>query len=189
RRLAKELNVDLTKVKGTGKNGNITENDIRNFTEGDGEEKQTGQKISGIRQTIATRMKASVQDSAQLTETAYADVTQLSMKRKSHLQKMSWNSWLMYAAIRAIKDHLYMNGTFENDVWLESEQIHLGVATDTEKGLYVPVIENADDKSIEELDEAVNEVVQAVHDRKISASKLSGSTFTITNLGAYGVHF
>lgn len=188
RRLAKELQVDLTKIKGTGNKESITEKDIRNFAEGESVEGQA-QKISGIRKTIATRMKASLENSAQLTETAYADVTKLSQERKKYEQQMSWNSWILFATVRAIKDHLYMNGTFEEDVWKQSEDIHLGVATDTEAGLYVPVIEYADKHSLEELDKEISELVQAVHDKSIDARKLTGSTFTVTNLGGFGIHF
>lgn len=186
RKLAKDLNVDLTKIQGSGSGGKITEKDIRTFAEGGVE---SGEKLTGIRKTIATRMKDSLQNSAQLTETAYADVTKLAIKRKNYEKKMSWNSWIVYAVVKAIKEHLYMNGTYEGDVWKQSEEIHLGVATDTEDGLFVPVVENAEQYSLTKLDQEVSELVQAVLDKKIDQKKLSGSTFTVTNLGAFGIHF
>src|SRR5690606_16220987 len=169
-----------------GSGGKITEKDIRMFAEGGVE---SGEKLTGIRKTIATRMKDSLQNSDQLTETAYADITKLAIKRKNYEKKMRWNSWIVYAVVKAIKEHLYMNGTYEDDVWKQSEEIHLGVATDTEDGLFVPVVENAEQYSLTKLDQEVSELVQAVHDKKIDQKKLSGSTFTVTNLGAFGVHF
>ncbi|MBO1005463.1 dihydrolipoamide acetyltransferase family protein [Pseudogracilibacillus auburnensis] len=186
RKLAKDLKIDLTKVQGSGNGGKITEKDIRHFAELGGSD--PGEKLAGIRKTIATRMKESLQNSAQLTETAYADVTKLAIKRDSK-KKMSWNSWILYAVIRAIKEHLYMNGTYENEVWKQSEEVHLGVATDTEEGLFVPVVENAGQYLLAELDEVVSELVRSVHDKNINPKHLSGSTFTVTNLGAFGIHF
>lgn len=186
RKLAKDLNVDLTEVQGSGSDGKITEKDIRKVAEGKSE---PGEKLTGIRKTVATRMRESLQNSAQLTETAYADVTKLAIKRKNYDKKMSWNSWILYATIKAIKGHLYMNGTYENDVWKQSEEIHLGIATDTEEGLFVPVVENADQHSLESLDQEVGALAQSVQDKKIDPKKLSGSTFTVTNLGAFGIHF
>lgn len=187
RKLAKELQVDLTKVAGTGRNDAITEEDIRAFANED--EAEESEKISGIRKTIAQRMKASLQNSAQLTETAYADVTELAQKRKDAATKMSWNSWILSAVIQAIQKHPYMNGTFANDVWQQSEKIHLGIAIDTEKGLFVPVVQDAGQYSLEQLDEEVKTLVQSVLDKTIAQQKLSGSTFTVTNLGAFGIHF
>lgn len=187
RKLAKDLKVDLTKLAIAKKDGKITEQDIRNFADQD--ESMQGEKLSGIRKTIANRMKDSLQSSAQLTETAYADVTELAILRENHEKKMSWNSWILYAVIQAIKAHNYMNGIYENEVWKQSEQIHLGVATDTEAGLFVPVVENACQYSLEQLDQTITDLVQAVHNKNIDAKKLSGSTFTVTNLGAYGIHF
>ncbi|MEI3612393.1 dihydrolipoamide acetyltransferase family protein [Pseudogracilibacillus sp. SO30301A] len=186
RKLAKDLNVDLTEVQGSGSGGKITEKDIRKFVEG---KSGSGERLTGIRKTIATRMRESLQNSAQLTETAYADVTKLAIKRENYEKKMSWNSWIVYAVVKAIKEHLYMNGTYENDVWKQSEEINLGVATDTEEGLFVPVVENADQHSLESLDKEVEALAQSVQDKKIDPKKISGSTFTVTNLGAFGIHF
>ncbi|MGM8212897.1 dihydrolipoamide acetyltransferase family protein [Virgibacillus sp. W0430] len=187
RRLAKELNVDLTKTNGTGNGGKITEKDIRIAAEEGGS--TAGEKLAGIRRTIATRMKASLDNTAQITETAYADVTKLATFRENYKGKMSWNSWVLYATVQALKDHSYMNGTYENAIWKPSEEIHLGIAADSEQGLYVPVVKNANDYTLADLDREVKERVQAVHTKKIDAENLSGSTFTVTNLGGYGVHF
>lgn len=187
RKLAKDLKVDLTKVDGSGNDGMITEKDIHRFADQGGSERS--EQLTGIRKTIANRMKGSLQDSAQLTETAYADITELANKREDHERKLSWNSWIMYATVQAIKEHLYMNGTYEQEMWKQSKKVHLGVATDREDGLFVPVVENACQLSLEQLDGEVASLVQAVHQKRVEAEKLSGSTFTVTNLGAFGIHF
>ncbi|MGM8366568.1 dihydrolipoamide acetyltransferase family protein [Virgibacillus sp. W0181] len=187
RRLAKDLNVDLTKIQGTGNGDKITEKDIRTAAEVGSS--TVGEKLTGIRRTIASRMKESLQNSAQLTETAYADVTKLADFRDNYEKKISWNSWILYATVKALQEHPYMNGTFEGNMWKTSKKIHLGVAADAEDGLYVPVVKNADNYKPVDLDHEVKALVQAVHTKKIDSQQLSGSTFTVTNLGGYGIHF
>lgn len=189
RKLAKDLGVDLTAITGSGRDGKIVEEDIRKQAEGVDPDENTGQPLTGVRKTIAERMKGSLHNSAQLTETAYANVTNLSELRAKHETKLSWNTWISYAVIKALRNHLYMNGTYENDLLKQSEEVHLGTATDTEDGLLVPVVENADDKSMGELENAIANNSELAHSRKLSQAQMKGSTFTISNLGAYGVHF
>lgn len=185
RRLAKELNVNLKEITGTGRDGNITEDDIRNYVDSS----LTGVALTGIRKTIADKMKLSLQNSAQLTETAYADVTNLALHRENYGVKLSWTSWVVGALIKALKKHPYMNGWYENGLWQEGEDLHLGLATDTEEGLFVPVIKNATNLSVEAIDGKIKELVQGVKDKSLDPSTLTGSTFTITNLGGFGIHF
>lgn len=189
RKLAKDLQVDLSAVKGTGREGKITEKDIRNTAVKGDLDVSTNQTLTGTRNTIAKRMKESLKNSAQLTETAYADITELSEKRSTHESKLSWNVWIIYAAMKALKKHPYMNGTFENEILKQSEAIHLGIATDTEEGLFVPVVKNASQYLLKELQEKIDNNAELARSKKLTAEKMSGSTFTITNLGTYGVHF
>lgn len=188
RKLAKDLQVDLTGVKGTGNGGKITEEDIKLHAEG-GSSSTKGEQLTGIRKTISERMRTSLQSSAQLTETAYADVTKLSEHRKQVETERSWNTWLMYAVIKALQEHPYMNGTLEDGYWKEGNSIHLGMATDAEEGLYVPVIASAEEYGISSLDEEIRSLAKAVQEKNIEQNKLRGSTFTVTNLGGYGIHF
>lgn len=188
RKLAKDLQVNLAEVKGTGNSGKITEEDIKQHAEGDGSSTK-GMEIAGIRKTIAERMRTSLHNSAQLTETAYADVTKVSIHREQAESKVSWNTWIMYTVVKALREHPYMNGTLEDGYWKKSESIHLGMATDVEDGLYVPVITSAENHTIYSLDEEINAIAKAVQEKNIEQRKLTGSTFTVTNLGAYGIHF
>lgn len=190
RKLAKDLQVDLQAVQQSVKDGKITEKAIRDFAEGGESTPDTsGEKLSGIRKTIADRMKRSLDHTAQLTETAYADVTELAEKRQKDGNTFSWNVLILYATVQALQKHPYMNGTFEHGLWNQSEAIHLGVATDTEEGLIVPTVTNAHEYSMEELSKEVNQLVQSVQEKKVDPAKLSGSTFTVTNLGGFGIHF
>src|SRR5699024_8979148 len=190
RKLAKDLQVDLQAVQHSVKDGKITEKVIRDFAEGGESTPDTsGEKLSGIRKTIADRMRSSLENTAQLTETAYADVSELAEKRQKDGNTFSWNVLILYVTVQALQKHLYMNGTFEQGLWNQSEAIHLGVATDTEEGLVVPTVTNAHEYSMEELSKEVNQLVQSVQEKKVDPVKLSGSTFTVTNLGGFGIHF
>jgi len=191
RKVAKELKVALTDVKGTGSGGKITEQDIRNTAEGSEStsSRETGTQLTGIRKTIATRMKQSLQDSAQLTETAYADVTELAKVRENSTPTVGWNTWLMYVAIKALKQNKGLNAHVENDWYTQYQEVHLGFATDTEDGLIVPVVKNAHLLHLVDLNKKIAELATSVHNKKIQSKDLSGSTFTVTNLGSFGVHF
>lgn len=191
RKVAKELKVALTDVKGTGSGGKITEQDIRNTAEGSEStsSRETGTQLTGIRKTIATRMKQSLQDSAQLTETAYADVTELAKVRENSTPTVGWNTWLMYVAIKALKQNKGLNAHVENDWYTQYQEVHLGFATDTEDGLIVPVVKNAHLLHLVDLNKKIAELVTSVRNKKIHSKDLSGSTFTVTNLGSFGVHF
>lgn len=185
RRLAKDLNVDLVEVQ-KATDGKITEEAIHSFAK---EGKSVGEPLTGIRKRIAERMKDSLTNSAQLTETAYADVTKLAEVRENYKKKISWNSWILLATIKALEAHSYMNGTFENNMWYESTEINLGVATDTESGLIVPVIKKAEEYTIETLDKQVAKLAEKARNNALTPEQMTGSTFTVTNLGGYGIHF
>lgn len=186
RRLARDLDVDLVELQ-KAREGAITEQAIRDFAEAG--TKPEGESLTGIRKTIADRMLTSLQNSAQLTETAYADVTDLSTLRDQDDEKISWNSWILRAVVKALEKNPYMNGSFEEGVWYEGENIHLGVAVDTEDGLIVPVVKEAEQYNLVDLNDKVAELVDLVREKKLTADRMTGSSFTVTNLGGFGVHF
>lgn len=191
RRLAKELEVDLTLVIGTGPNGRITEKDIQDAV------KQTqaspvGEKtieLTPVRRTIAKRMLQSLEQSAQLTLTAWGDVTEIVNQRKILAPEVSWNTWVLRAAVLALLQHPNVNSVWEDTGIRQFDDVHLGVAVDTEGGLLVPVLRQSQRMSLIELHAAVSQSVKKAQDGKLSGSELSGSTFTVTNLGAFGIQF
>lgn len=189
RKLAKELNVDLTKVSGTGQKSQITENDIRDVAENAPSKSMKGQGLSNMRKVIAERMKESLQTSAQLTETALVDVTELSKMRQSHTEKLSWKTWIVHAVIKALQEHPYMNGTFKNEMLEENEKINLGIAVDTDEGLLVPVIKDVASYELENLEKEINRMEELAKSKKLSTEQMSEGTFTITSLGGFGIQF
>jgi pyruvate dehydrogenase E2 component (dihydrolipoamide acetyltransferase) len=188
RRLARELGVDLSVITGTGPSGRITESDVQNALKQFKPNEQTVE-LTAFRRTIAKRMMKSLQHSAQLTENAWADVTALSKQRKQLAPEVSWNTWILRAVVLALMEHTYINAVWEENGIRQFDYVHLGVAVDTEDGLLVPSIQHAERLTLFELHEAVSQVVQKARLGKLSSSELSGSTFTVTNLGSYGIQF
>ncbi|MDN4593866.1 dihydrolipoamide acetyltransferase family protein [Polycladomyces subterraneus] len=201
RQMAKEMGVDLATVVGTGPGGRITEDDVRNAANrvnvaAPGDESTSGSSSDGdiaeltaVRRTIAKRMVQSLQQSAQLTITAWADVTELAEQRKQLESPVSWTTLILRAVVLALREHPYMNATWGEQGILQFRHVHLGVAVDTEHGLLVPVIRNAEQFSLSDLQEIVNQAIKKAKEGKLSAEELSGSTFTVSNLGAYGIQF
>ncbi|GAX91717.1 dihydrolipoamide acetyltransferase family protein [Effusibacillus lacus] len=188
RRLARELGVELSAVTGTGPHGRLTEDDIRKAAE----QMKSGGRIlqsTSIRKTIAKRMTESLRQSAQLTETSWADVTRLASFRKQSAPSVSWNSWILRATVLALMQHPYMNSVWDEDGLRTFEHVHLGIAVDTEEGLLVPVIHNAQQLSLQQLQDTFDLMIHQVRERNLADLKLTGSTFTVTNLGGYGIQF
>jgi len=188
RKLARELGVDLATVSGTGRNGQPTEEDIRQAAK----PLQSDYKkipITGVRKTIANRMAKSLQSTAQLTITSWANVSLLDEERKRLPAGVSWNDLILFAAVKALVNHPHVNAhVFEEEIH-RYERVHLGIAVDTEDGLFVPVIKNAHQLALSELKEQAGRMVDQARQHKLTAEELSGATFTVTNLGGFGVQF
>ena len=116
-------------------------------------------------------------------------MTELAEVKENSTQNVGWNTWLMYAAIKALEQNKALNAHVKNDWYTQYEEIHLGFATDAEDGLMVPVIKDAHLLHLIDLDNRVDDLVTSIHTKKIQSRDLTGSTFTITNLGSFGVHF
>lgn len=201
RKLAKELAVDLASLRGTGPNGRITEEDVRSVTPA-GPRANIEVALPDVvtdevdiipltptRRTIARRMMESLQQSAQLTLTAWADVTHLAETRARLAPGVSWNSWLMRAVVVALQQHPDLNASWLEEGIQRHAHVHLGIAVDTAAGLLVPVIRDADRLSLTGLQEATTTLTEAAQAGRVTSSNLTGSTFTVSNLGPYGVTF
>ncbi|WP_029421404.1 dihydrolipoamide acetyltransferase family protein [Alicyclobacillus macrosporangiidus] len=197
RRLAAELGVDLAAIQGTGPNGRITEEDVRRAAEsGDGPDRSTGMvagdtvlPLTPTRRTIARRMTESLQQSAQLTLTAWADVTDLAGQRDRLAPGIGWNTWVMRAAVLALREHPDVNVSWSEAGIVRHAQIHLGMAVDTPAGLVVPVIREADQHSLSGLQETAETLVEAARSGRLTFAQMSGGTFTVSNLGPFGIAF
>jgi pyruvate dehydrogenase E2 component (dihydrolipoamide acetyltransferase) len=149
----------------------------------------------GVRRKIAQALDLSVKTAVHFTVVDEADVTALDRKRKEYQtvlgRKLSLLPFIMLAACKALRKHPSLNGIVDdpNEEILVKSVINLGCAVDTDHGLMVPVIHNADQRSIVQLADAVKDLAAKCHNRTIAREEMSGGTFTITNVGSYGGMF
>ncbi|MDD4460250.1 MAG: 2-oxo acid dehydrogenase subunit E2, partial [Proteiniphilum sp.] len=155
-------------------------------------------KISNIRKLIARSMHASLQNSAQLTHHLGADarrILDLRKKAKVALEEgrltvnITLNDMVCFAVVKALKKYPNVNTHFMGDSVRYFHKVHLGLAVDTERGLMVPVVRNADDLSITGLATRFKELAAACRNGSVNPDILSpeAGTFTVSNLGNYGV--
>ncbi|MCC9089847.1 MULTISPECIES: dihydrolipoamide acetyltransferase family protein [Bacillus] len=203
RKMANNANLDIDTLVGTGPDGRITKADVLQALP-DQKEKQIQnnktdhQPVNMMRKTIASRMMKSLQTSAQLTITMKADVTKLTILQPQlnetaiarHDTKLTMTDFVAKAAILSLLEHPAMNSQYQNERVETFEYVHLGIAAALENGLAVPVIRHAERLSLIELAKNIKLYGKKAREGKLLHEEIEGSTFTITNLGAYGVeHF
>jgi pyruvate dehydrogenase E2 component (dihydrolipoamide acetyltransferase) len=217
RRLAKIENVDLATVTGTGPMGRITKADVAEAQAQKAQEPvvdakpvpasapaQTAaplsgkaKKVTGMRKVISERMFNSLQQTAQLTLQTTVDVTELIAFQKKAREayqindevRLTITDFIAKAVINALLEHKAMNSLYEGDTITTFDDVHLGVAVALDEGLVVPVIEDADKKSLSAISREIRKASKAARGNELNQLKLSGSTFTITSLGTSGVEF
>ncbi len=151
--------------------------------------------VKGIRKVIATRMLESLQTTAQLTLNSAAEARALlayrqQLKSSSEglgLQKITINDLLLFAVARTLPQYPQLNALFSGDTISQYKDVHLGVAVDTPRGLMVPVIRRVNRLSLKQIAEEAKRLAAACLNGAIKAEELSGGTFTVTNLGAFGI--
>jgi len=209
RRLARELGVDISKVSGSGPGGRVTDEDVKGFAETPSKPAEVAPPevvpdikaleeripIKGIRKTIGERMVKSLFTAPHVVSMDEADVTELVKLREKEKKtaeekgiKLTYLAFIVKAATVALKQHPYLNASLDsqkNEIVLK-HYYNIGVAVDTPEGLMVPVIKNADQKSIMELAKETERLAEEARTRKIKLSDLKGNTFTITNIGSIG---
>ena len=157
----------------------------------------TTEKMTRMRRLIATRMVESLQVSAQLTTVVEVDVTRISRLRdrakagfaEREGVKLSFLPFFALAAVEALKTHPVLNASVEGDSIVYHSGENLGIAVDTEKGLFVPVIQNAGDLNIAGLARKIGDLAARTRDNKVTPDELGGGTFTLTNTGSRGALF
>ncbi len=146
--------------------------------------------VKGIRKVITTRMNQTniEKPTVPLTTTVCVDeLKKLAKSFKAADIKVGFNEMLIRIAARALTEHRIMNSVMsEEEIWLLKD-INIGVAVDTEKGLMVPVVKNADHKTMMEISNDFRAKVDNIRDNNIAPDDMTGGTFTITNLGSLGV--
>ncbi len=158
----------------------------------------TDEKMSGIRRAIAKNMMNSLATTAQLTNTSSFDAGEIMAFRKKlkagaealGLPNITLNDIIIYAVSRVLAkpEHSLLNAhLLEGDILRKFNGVHNGIAVDTERGLMVPTIMNADKKSLAEISKEAKELAKAAQSGSIAPDKLKGASFTISNLGSFGI--
>jgi len=190
KRLAREHEIDLSLVKGSGPEERIAEEDVKRFieeTRGILPKVKEVIPLSGYRKTSAERVSRSFRTAPHSTVVMEVDVSE-TMALHDKLD-VSYTAILVEAVAKSLAEHSIVNSTLEGSEIRIFEDINVGVAAATENGLVVPVIHNADKKTLEEIDAAIKELTEKARQGRLTREDLTGGTFTITNLGMYGVEF
>ena len=207
RRLARDLGVDLTLVHGTGPGGRITDEDVQHAKKGvvrpaavaitvpsraGGEDRIP---LRGIRRKIAEHMVKSSLTTAHVTHVDEVDMTeivQLREKTKESAEKrgvkLTYLPFIIKALLPALKHYPYLNATLDDEKQeiVLKKYYNIGMATDTEQGLVVPVIKDADHKTITQLAEEILKLGEKARMGQLTLDEIQGGTFTITNVGSFG---
>lgn len=208
RRLARTLGVDSASIVPTGPGGSVQRSDViaagRPGVPAASAERHDNPVIRvvplvGMRGTIARRMHASLQESAQLThgyrvalDAIIAVREQLkaeSVESKDSAVVPSINDFVVKAAALALREHTVLNATIVGDEIHELADIHVGLAVAVPGGLFVPVVQHADELSLTEIAEETRALAGAAREGRLDLDQLEGGTFAVTSLGTYGVEF
>lgn len=183
RRLAQELGVDLKSITGTGPAGRITREDI--LAAGPAESVDEERiPVKDVRRLIARRMTESASTIPHVTTFLTVDASSLVRSCEGSPLPV-----VAKAFIEICKQHPKLNASWGGDVIVLKRRYHLGVATDTERGLLVAVVRDADRKTVAQLTETIARVTSAAREGKASVEELTGSTVTISNVGTFGAEF
>jgi pyruvate dehydrogenase E2 component (dihydrolipoamide acetyltransferase) len=224
RRLARELGIDLSKVRGSEAGGRIARGDLRahiaRLQKATDKTKVaataparpvaeqidfskwgpvTKKPLTQLRQVIARRMWENWNAIPHVTQFDDADFTRLNELRKKYAAayeqkgaKLTLTPLVLKALVETLKKHPIFNSSLDEvaQAVVFKEYFHIGIAVDTEQGLIVPVIRDADKKSVLDLAKELEQLAQKARDRKVTLEELKGGTFTVTNQGAIGsAHF
>jgi pyruvate dehydrogenase E2 component (dihydrolipoamide acetyltransferase) len=226
RRLARELGVGLAEVRGSGRGGRVTLDDVKTFVKGERQRvKERGgvaaapggmvvnafalpplpdftkygqvelKDVSQIRQTIAKNLTVGWRTMPMVTQHDLADITDLEAGRKRIVEAMPKDSpkitmtvLAIKACVAALREFPHFNSSYDMNAGklIVKKYYHIGIAVDTKDGLVVPVIRDADKKSIRDLAAEVGVLAEKARTRKLGIDEMRGGTFTISNLGGIG---
>ncbi len=181
---AEQMGVDLKDVPAEGR---IRREDVERFARpAEAPERET---MSRMRQIIAERMKESQNISAPVNFTVSVDMTEATRLRESlkETKKVSFNDLLVLITARTLKEYPLLNASMEGNEILYHKDVHMGIAVAVEEGLMVPVLQFADTKTLTEISEETAQLAAGCRDMSINPDLLEGSTFSITNLGMFGM--
>jgi len=194
KRLAREMGVDINRVAGTEKEGRITEKDVKLYSKLEVQSNEERIAFRGTRRTIAERLSKSSDRVVQawiMEEIDMTNVTELKNKLKETSTediKLTYMPFFVKAVIRSLKSSPRINASLDEekeDIVIKKDY-NIGIATDTEQGLLVPVIKRAQDKDITTIAKEIEKLSREAKEGELELEDTQGGTFTITNIGAIG---
>ncbi len=194
RKLAKEKNIPLSQVPGSGDGGRIVKRDIENFIPGgvvNTKESFTEVGLNSMRKVIGQRLSESKFSAPHFYLTLDIDMDNAIAARKSILEgkgtKVSFNDMVVKATAKALKQHPGVNCSFLGDRVRYNDHVNIGVAMAVENGLLVPVVRFADQLTLQEISAQVKDFSIKAKENKLTPDDWAGSTFTVSNLGMFGI--
>ena len=202
RKIVTENKIDISSVKGSGKDGRVLKGDLINLMGVNpppserkikyGQEERI--KMTRLRQTIAKRLKQAQDNAALLTTFNEVDMSNVMAMRKENQDdfqnrygvKLGFMSFFVKASIVALKNFPAINAEIEGDTIIYKNYYNISFAVGTEKGLVVPVLKNADELSFADIEKNIKEISEKAKNGKLTIEDLQGGTFTISNGGVYG---
>ena len=202
RKIVTENKIDISSVKGSGKDGRVLKGDLINLMGVNpppserkikyGQEERI--KMTRLRQTIAKRLKQAQDNAALLTTFNEVDMSNVMAMRKENQDdfqnrygvKLGFMSFFVKASIVALKNFPAINAEIEGDTIVYKNYYNISFAVGTEKGLVVPVLKNADELSFADIEKNIKEISEKAKSGKLTIEDLQGGTFTISNGGVYG---
>jgi len=213
RKIAKEHNVDIGRIQGSGIGGRVTKQDILGFIDGGGavtarpaSEPAPAPFVRGaadqvvpmsvMRRKIAEHMVLSKRTSAHVYsvfEVNYSRVDQIRKAKKDDYEragaKLTFTSFIAKVAVDCLRRHKTINASLDGDDIIYRNDINLGIAVALENGLIVPVVKAAGEKNTLGLSKAIQDIAERARSKKLSPEEVQGGTFTITNPGNFGAQF
>ena len=211
KKIAQDKGINLSQIKGTGENGRITKKDVEDFTLSattsvsaesktsanvisfvpEGQEATQEVKNSQMRKTIAKRLSESKFTAPHYYLTIEIDMDN-AMASRTQINnlpdtKVSFNDMVVKACAMALKKHPQVNTSWKGDVTLYNQHVHIGVAVAVEDGLVVPVLRFTDAMSLTQIGAQVKDLAGRARSKKLTPAEMEGSTFTVSNLGMFGV--
>lgn len=188
-RIAQELSIDVAALRGSGANGRVRERDVR-AAAGASPRGRT-LPVSAVRQTIAARMVSGVTRAAPVTLTVKVDATNLVNLRAQYRAAAggapSVNVFLLSLTARVLTRHAELQAQWQDDGLFYPEGVHLAFGVDTDAGLFAPVLRDADRRSLAEVARETGALIARAREGRLSSDDQRGATFTVTNLGMFGV--
>lgn len=196
KRLAKEKGVDISLIPGSGEGGRVVKRDVDNYQfgvvrTGLTEERYSEEPVSQMRKTIARRLSESKFTAPHFYLSITVDMDNAISSRKAINEKLghkiSFNDIIVKASAMSLREHPTVNSSWRGDVIRRNEHVNVGVAVAVEEGLLVPVVRYTDTKTLSEISKEVKAFAQGAKEKKLQPSDWEGSTFTISNLGMFGI--